>query len=116
VDEVTDIQEITYDRKRKVLMRRTTKKRRLTLYSTLLITIEETLLNTENVKTTELIGVGMAITDATLDRVKRYEKELYFAKKELDQLHHLAKYYQDSTQVVVFLRSEFIETYVQFTN
>jgi hypothetical protein len=34
----------------------------------------------------------------------------------LDHLHHLAKYYQDSTQAVVFLRSEFRETYAQFTN
>jgi DNA repair ATPase RecN len=116
VDEVSDIQAITYDRKRKVVMRRTTKKRRLTLDSTLLITTKETLLNTENAKTTELIGVGMAITDATLDREKRDEKELVSAKKELDHLCHLAKYYQDSTQAVVFLRSEFRETYAQFTN
>jgi hypothetical protein len=83
-------------------MRRTTKKRRLMLDSTLLITTEETLLNIENAKTTELIGVGMAITDATLDRVKRDEKELTATKKELDHLLHLAKYYQDSMQVVVF--------------
>jgi hypothetical protein len=76
VDEVTDINEITYDRKRKVVLRMTTKKRRLTLDSTLLITTEETLLNTENAKTTELIGAGMAITNATLDREKRDEKEL----------------------------------------
>ena len=38
VDEVIDIQVIAYDRKRKVVMRRTTKKMRLTLDSTLLIT------------------------------------------------------------------------------
>jgi hypothetical protein len=36
-------------------MRMTTKKRRLTLDITLLITTEETLLNTENSKTTEII-------------------------------------------------------------
>jgi hypothetical protein len=47
VDEITDIQEIAYDRKRKAVMRRTTKKRRLTLDNTLLITIEETLFDTE---------------------------------------------------------------------
>jgi hypothetical protein len=38
MDEVIDIQEISYDRKRKSIMRRTTKKRRLTLDSTILIT------------------------------------------------------------------------------
>jgi hypothetical protein len=38
VDEVADIQEISYDRKRKVVMRRTIKKRKLMLDSTLFIT------------------------------------------------------------------------------
>jgi hypothetical protein len=56
IDEVVDIQVISYDRKRKSIMRRTTKKRRLTLDSSILITTEEKLLNTENVKTSELIG------------------------------------------------------------
>jgi hypothetical protein len=41
MDEVVDIQVISYDRKRKSIMRRTTKKRRLTLDSVILITIEE---------------------------------------------------------------------------
>jgi len=67
MDEVVDIQAISYDRKRKSIMRRTTKKRRLTLDSTLLITTEEKLLNIENTKTTDLIGARMDITDATLD-------------------------------------------------
>jgi hypothetical protein len=62
VDEIVDIQEIAYDRKRKAVMRRTTKKRRLTLDSTLLITTEETLFDTENAKMIELIRVGMDIT------------------------------------------------------
>jgi hypothetical protein len=39
-----DIQEIAYDRKRKSIMKRTTKKRRLTLDSSILITMEEKLL------------------------------------------------------------------------
>jgi hypothetical protein len=54
-----------------------------------------------------MIGAGMAINDATLDRAKRDEKELKATKKELDHLHHLAKYYQDSTQEIIFLRSEY---------
>jgi hypothetical protein len=49
-------------------MKITTKKRRLTLDSTLLITTEETLFNTENANMTELIGAGMDIIDATLDK------------------------------------------------
>jgi hypothetical protein len=114
MDEVTDIQTIAYDRKRKFIMRRTTKKRKLTLDSTLLITIEENLLSIENVKTTELIGAGMAITNSTLDREKQNEKELDAANKELDHLRHLMKYYQDSTQASVFLKIEFREACAQF--
>lgn len=97
VDEVADIQAIAYDRKRKAIMKRTTKKRRLTLDSSILITKEEKLLNTEHAKTSELIDAGMAITDAKLDRARRDEKELATALKELEHLNHLEKYYQDST-------------------
>jgi hypothetical protein len=89
VDEVTDIQEITYDRKRKSIMKRTIKKRRLTLDSSIIITMEEKLLSIEHAKTSELIGAGMDITDATLDRERRYEKELAPTLKELEHLHHL---------------------------
>jgi hypothetical protein len=76
VDEVADIHAIAYDRKRKSIIQRTTKKRRITLDRSILITTEEHLINTEHAKTSELIGTGMEITDATLDRAKRDEKEL----------------------------------------
>jgi len=111
VDEIVDIHAISYDRKRKFLMRRTIKKRNITLDSTLFITTEETLFDTERPKMTELIGAGMAITDATLDREKRDERELDSMKKELNHLHHQAEYYQNSTQAVVLLKCEFQEMY-----
>jgi hypothetical protein len=115
VDEITDIQVITYDRKRKAIIKRTTKKRRLTLDSSILITTEEKLLSTEHAKTSELIDVGMAITDATLGRARRDEKELATALKDLDHLCHLVKYYQDSMQTTVFQKSEFQYDYEKFT-
>ena len=87
---------IAYDRKKKSIMKRTTKKRRLTLDSLILITIEEKLVSIEHAKTSEVIDAGMAIMDATLDRERRYEKELAVVLKELENLHHLEKYYQDS--------------------
>jgi hypothetical protein len=71
VDEVADIQAISYDQKRKSIMKRTTKKRRLTLDHSILITTKEKLISTEHAKTSELIDTGMEITDATLDREKR---------------------------------------------
>jgi hypothetical protein len=44
-------------------MKRTTKKRRLTVKILILITTEDKLISTEHAKTSELIGAGMAITD-----------------------------------------------------
>jgi hypothetical protein len=116
VDEVVDIHAISYDQKRKDIMQRTTKKRRITLDRSILITTEEKLINIEHAKTSKLIDTWMEITDATLDREKRDEEELVIALKELEHLRHLEKYYQDTTQVVVFLRSEFQEAYNKFTD
>jgi hypothetical protein len=107
IDEVVNIQSIAYDRKRKSIMKRTTEKRSFTVDSLILITIEEKLISIKNVRTSELIGAGMEITDVTLDRARKDEEELVAALKELEHLRHLEKYYQDSTQTTVFLRSEF---------
>jgi len=93
VDEVADIYAITYDQKRKDIVQRTTKKRRITLDRSILTTTEEDLINTENARTSELIDIGRAISDATLDRAKNDEKELAATLKELEHLCHLAKYY-----------------------
>jgi hypothetical protein len=51
------------------------------LDNTLLITTEETLFDTEHTKMTELIGDGMAITGATLDREKKDEEEATSMRK-----------------------------------
>jgi hypothetical protein len=116
VDEVINKQVIFYDRKRKSIMRRKTKKRRLMMDNTLLINIEEKFLNTENVKTTKLIGIDMDMNDATLDQVNQDEKELATKNKELDYMHHMVKYYKDSMQATFFLKSEFREAYAQYTS
>jgi hypothetical protein len=83
VDEVTDIQAIAYDRKRKSIMKRTTKKMRLTMDSSILITTEDKLISTDHAKTSELIDAGMAVTNATLDRARKDEEELVATLKEL---------------------------------
>jgi hypothetical protein len=74
-------------------MKRTTNKRRLALESLILITIEEKLISTKNAKTYELIGAGMVITDATLDRARKYEEDMVTVLKEMEHLRHLKKYY-----------------------
>jgi hypothetical protein len=90
MDKVANIHTIYYDRKRKAIVQRTTKKRRITLDCSILITMEENLINTKHAKTSKLIDAGMAIIDATLDREKRDEEEL-------EHLCHLEKCYQDTT-------------------
>jgi hypothetical protein len=95
-------------------MKRTTKKRRLTLNNYVLITTKEKLISMEHAKMSELIDAGMEITDAILDRVRKYEEEMAAALKELEHLHHLEKCYQDSTQAMMFLRSEFQYAYSKF--
>jgi hypothetical protein len=116
MDEVANIHTIYYDRKRKAIIQTTTKKRRITLELSILITTEEHLINIEHSKMSELIDAGMEITDATLEISKRDEEELTATLKELEHLFHLAKYYQDTTQVAVYLRNELKEAYNKFTN
>jgi hypothetical protein len=91
VDEVTDIEAIAYEQNRKAIMKRTTKKKRLTLDSSILITTEEKLINTEHAKMSKLIGAGMEIIDAILDIERKYEEELVVALKDLDHLCDLEK-------------------------
>jgi hypothetical protein len=81
VDEFVDIHVIAYDQKRKSIMQITTNKRRITLDCSILITTEENMINTKHAKESELINVGMAIIDATLDREKIDEEELVVALK-----------------------------------
>jgi hypothetical protein len=59
----------------------------------------------------ELIKARMAIIDVTLDRKKRDEREVTSMSKEMDHLRHQDEYYQNSTQAVVLLKSEFREMY-----
>jgi hypothetical protein len=102
IDEVANIQVITYDRKIKSSMKRTTKKRKLMLDNLILITTEKNFLSIEHAKTSKLIGAERAIMDATLDRERTDEKELSIALKDFEHLRHLVKYYQDSTEAQFF--------------
>jgi hypothetical protein len=81
MDEFIDIHAISYDWKRKSIVKRTTKRRRITLDSSILITTEETLMNTEHAKTSKLISIVMEIIDSTLDKEKRDEEDLVIAVK-----------------------------------
>jgi hypothetical protein len=62
----------------------------------------------------ELIGAGMEITNVTLDRARKDEEDMTAALKVLEKLRHLDKYYQESTQATVILRSKFQDSYNKF--
>jgi DNA repair ATPase RecN len=78
------------------------------------VTTEENLINTADAWTTELIGVGKELSEATLDRDKRDEKELATTLKDLDHLRHLAEYYKRTIQTIVYLKGEFEKAYNEF--
>ena len=80
----------------------------------ILVTAEENLINTADAWTTELIGVGKALLDATLDRSRRYGKELATTLKDLEHFFHLVKYYKGATQTIVYLKGEFVGVYNEF--
>jgi hypothetical protein len=73
-------------------MKRTTKKRRITLDHSILITTEEKLVSMEHAKTSELMEARMEITYATLIKVKKDEEEMATVMKDLEHLCHLEKY------------------------
>jgi hypothetical protein len=116
VDEVANIQALAYDRNMKTIMKRTTKNMRLTLDNSILITTEEKLISTKHPKTSKLISAGMTIIDATLYKMRKDEEDFTTVLKELENIFHLAKYYQESTQATMFLRSEFQDAYYKFMN
>jgi hypothetical protein len=97
VDEVADIYAISYDQKRKAIVQRTAKKRNIIVDCSILVTIEENLINTADAHTSKLIGMGRALSDAAQDRARRDERELADTLKELEHLRHLVEYYKGAT-------------------
>jgi hypothetical protein len=97
-------------------MKRSNNKRRLMLDSSILITMEENLINIEHAKTSKIISAGMDIMDATLDKTRRDEKDMVLTLLELENLCHLVKEYRDSTHAIVSLRREFQDSYEKFTS
>jgi hypothetical protein len=90
-----------------VVVRRTGKKRRITLDNVVMITTEETLLDARQSRVSELLGEGIAISSATIDREKEDEREVESMREELAHLRHQVEYYQDATQAVRFMKIEF---------
>jgi hypothetical protein len=114
VDEVADIYAISYDQKRKAIMQRTTKKGKITVDHYILVTTEENLINTIDARTSELIGMGRAISDVAQDRARRDERELANTLKELEHLRHLVEYYKGATHTAAYLKSEFSGVYNEY--
>jgi hypothetical protein len=80
----------------------------------MILTIEETLLDAKKAKVSEFLGVGMAISHATIDQAKVDEREVDAMRKELESLRHQAYYYKDTTQAMMILRAYFLEEYGRY--
>jgi hypothetical protein len=92
------------------VVKRTSRKIKLTLDSTIVVTIEETVFDAKKAKVRKLLGAGMAIYDATIDRAKEDEREVEAMRRELENLrHHRLSITKNTTQVVIILRDEFLE-------
>jgi hypothetical protein len=63
----------------------------------ILVTIEENLINTIDARMSEIIDMVKSLSDATLDRARRDEKKLVASLKELEHLCHLVEYYKGAT-------------------
>jgi hypothetical protein len=105
---------ISYDQKRKVIVQRTVKRRRITMDQSIVVTIEENVINTAYARMSELIDVGKSISDVAHDRSRRDEKELADTREELEHLHHLVKYYKGATHTTLYLKDEFNKVYNEF--
>jgi hypothetical protein len=99
---------------RQVVVRRTGKKRIITLDNPVMITKEETLLHARKYRVSELIGEGIAISSTTINISKEDEREAKYIRVELVDLRHQVEYYQDATQVVRLMKIEFTKKCSQF--
>jgi len=79
------------------VVKQTNKIKRLTLDSAIVVTTKETLLDTKNAKVRELLGVGMDISNSTINREKQYEREEESMRRELGHFRYQAKYYKNTT-------------------
>ena len=91
-----------------------TKKRKIIVGHSILVTTEEILINIADARTYELIGVGRALSDVAQDRARRDERELVDTLKELEHLHHIVEYHKGTTQTAAYLKSEFLGVYNEY--
>jgi hypothetical protein len=77
IDEVANIDSISYDCKRKFIVKRTERKQKISVDSVLLCMFKEILFDAKKAKLSEILIVGVAILHATINisRTKEIEVE-----------------------------------------
>jgi hypothetical protein len=96
VEEVANLESFAYDRKRRSIVKRTQRKRKITLDNSVLCTFEEVIINTKKEKMSQLFSVGLVISHASLDKVVAKERELEQVKQEVASLKYQVQYYQEA--------------------
>jgi hypothetical protein len=80
VDEVVDLELFSYDKKHKSIVKRTHRKRKVTLDNGVVSTTEEVIIDTKKAKESQLYSTGLAISHASYDKAVIEEKELEQAR------------------------------------
>jgi len=86
LDEVFDVESIVYEKKRQSIVIRTQRKNKIIVDSAMLCTSEEIMFGTKRDELSELLGVWVAISHATIDRDEVEEREVEEIKKELETI------------------------------
>jgi hypothetical protein len=102
VEDVVDLESFSYDKKKKSIVKRTHRKRKVTLDSGVLSTTEEVIIDTKKDKMSQLYSIGLAISHASYDKAIMEERELEQARVEIASLKHQVQYHQEAGGVTNF--------------
>jgi hypothetical protein len=71
---LSDLEMIAYNKRKKVIVKQTQKRKKVDLDTTILCTTEEQVIDTKRARLSDLLSTGLAISHATMDKA-RFEAE-----------------------------------------
>jgi hypothetical protein len=76
VDEVADLELFSYDQNKNFIVRKTHKKRKLTMDSEAVIITEKVIIDTKKGKERQIYSMGLVVSHASYEQVMMEEREL----------------------------------------
>jgi hypothetical protein len=83
LDEVGKLESISYNNRRKNIIKRVQRKRKISLHIFIMFITKNPILDTKKEKISELLFVGVMISHATIDEARDDEREVKHMKNEL---------------------------------